>query len=152
MAWAAVGTMVAGTVMSAYSQIQQGRYQRQMYKQQAKMGEYESQVEQQRADLDIKRMKEETRKLKSRQRISYLKSGVQLSGSALDLLAETSIKAREDERLRQHEADIFKWRSRTKGMYLKSKGSQARYAGSLGGTATLMSGASKSYGAYKKWI
>lgn len=101
---AAVTIMAASTAVSALSAIQQGRYQRKVSQYNARVAENKKVAIQQKAELDVQRHRETVKRLKGSQRVAYASSGVDLSGSALDIISDTERRGLLDEKIIKYNA------------------------------------------------
>ncbi len=100
----ATAILVAGTAVTALSAFQQGRHLENVSKYNARVLENRKVAIQQKADLDIERHRDRVKRLKGRQRTAFLKSEVELSGSARDVITETDTKALLDEKIIRYNA------------------------------------------------
>lgn len=157
--WAVVGTVLSAvtTGISAISQYRQGQYEQSAAGYSAAQAGISAREQDElaadarkRGSLEIAQHREDVKRLKSQQEMSYLASGVQLQGSALDLLADTNVQARLDEDIIKYNVESeargyeSKARSyRSEAGLLKYQGRQAATGGKIKAASSLLSGASK---------
>ena len=118
--------MLLGTAATAYGQYQQGKMQQ-------RWAEYNAAVSKQEVALEKQRMRKERVKLLSAQRVGYAKAGVQLTGTPLEVMAETAKEIEHSMILREHRAAI------ETGLW-GYKGRAARQAGAWAAGTTLLTG------------
>lgn len=155
--WALVGTIVgyvgtaasvAGTVVSAWSSIEAG-------KQQQKAAEYNAAQqfilgiqEKARRELEARRHREQALRLLSRQKSLYLKAGVAMEGTPLEVIGQTAAEAEMDaliiEKTGQGE---YLERLAKMGMF-QEMGAGYEYAGYLKAGTTLLTGAASTFIGY----
>ena len=91
LVYMAIGAMVAGTAVAAYSSYQQGKAQEQAYEYNAQVAEANVQSQKTKAYLDENQQRNRIKRLMGTQRTLYAKAGVDLtSGSPLLVLADTA--------------------------------------------------------------
>lgn len=139
----AYGIMALGTGLSAWSYYQQGVFQKETMGMQAEQQKSEARAAKAQAEFDVERHREYVKRFKSTQKMSLLKAGVQLEGSALDLLADTEVQARLDE-------DIIRYNAETRAQKLEwgatmseVGGKQSKRAGTTQAFSTLLSSAGR---------
>ena len=150
---ALIGTALAG-VMSAVSSYQQGKnaermaeynaavaenqaqwdeyyaaQQAQSARQQAEWAEYNAYLAEQEAAVNKSKKERETERLISAQRARYGKSGVQLTGSPLEVIAETAIEGEYDALTLEYEGDVEAWNWRKKALTYESEATAAEIEG-----------------------
>jgi hypothetical protein len=86
----ALAATAIGGVTQAIGQIQQGRWQRQIAEQNAKREEAEAMARQQEAMAKAKAQRGENERRIERMRSKYLKGGVAMEGTPLEVLAESA--------------------------------------------------------------
>jgi len=154
MAWlAAVGTWVGahaatigmaasvvGTAISAFSSIQAGRQQKAASRYNAKMQMIQAERERSAKLLEERRHRQQSTRLLARQRSLYLKAGVALEGTPLEVIGQTAAES---------EIDAMIIRATGKGRYLdrltmagmlKKMGKEYETAGYLRAGSTLLTG------------
>ncbi len=131
----------------AYSGIQQGKQQKEMYEYNAVLAQRQAEEERAAAQYSADRQREQGETLKARQRLLYNVSGVSPAGTPSDFLADTARKLEMD-------AQAIEYGGQSKGTMLelqsnlmRMQGGAAKRAGwwnagsSLLGAATSISGA-----------
>lgn len=143
--------LAASTVFTAYSAVKQG--------QDAKnIADYNADMQRQAADMEVQRgateaaeHRQKVKQMISRQNAAFGASGVEGStGSAADVMTETAGMGELDALRIVNNAQRQAWGLESQAKITKYEGKQARTQGYLKGTATLLSGGSDAYFAYKK--
>jgi len=145
--WAAIAT-VAGTTMSAMSQIQQGKSTKQWSEYNAAIAERDALAAQQSAEYDAGEKRKETERLLGRQRALYGKAGVTLEGSPLLLMEETASQGELDALMIEREGKLKAGNYQSEAALSRMKGSSAQKAGYYGAGSSLLTGASSAMTAY----
>lgn len=141
---AATVAAVSGTALTAAGTIGQAQYQKAMYQQQAQEAGYRTTYARQRADYEAQKNATATDKLISAQRVSLLKSGVDLtSPSAVAILGDTRYQSELDEALIRHDAELEAWGYGAQGARSTAAAKQASTAGYIGAGSSLLSSAGK---------
>ena len=92
------------------------------------------------SEVDAQRYGEQAHKFKATQKLSYLKAGVELSGSPLDVLDETARTARENLSAIRAGGEARAFDAHLEGVDARMKGRSALIGGFLGGAKTGMQG------------
>lgn len=131
-------TIIAGitAVVSAAGAIQSGNAQK-------KMAEYNAQVAEAQGKYNAERQQDRARRLLAQGRVNIAKSGIQVSGSPLDVLTDNAMNAELDRLAILRSAD-------SKAAMSRMEGSAAQQAGYFGAATSLLSGAGRAYGLYAK--
>lgn len=136
---------VAGTMVGAYSQLQQGKYA-------AQLGKYEQNLANQRADQALAEGREKATRLRreNQQRMAAIRArmggrGVSISDSALDFLGESAriLETRVQDAWRYSTLDAT--RERQRGTVARWEGQQARSASGTRAFGTLLEGVGNTY-------
>jgi len=135
--------LIAGTAISAISSFQQGAYQRQVAKYNAKVSENRKVALQQKADLDVEAHRKAVQRLKGKQRVAYLSSGVDLSGTPLEVMSETERNALLDEKIIRYNARQEIAGTESEIALTLAEGDQAFKSGLIQSGTSLLSGAGK---------
>lgn len=124
----------ASTAMSAIGAIQAGQAQK-------KMANYNARIAEDTARYQAERQQDKVSRLMGAARVAVNKSGIAMSGSPLDVLADSAMQSELDHQaiLRQGAAQAAMDRY---------QGSQAARAGYFGAATALLSGAGKIAGAF----
>ena len=93
-----IGTVVqtVGTIASAYASWRSGELQKEAAKFNAQLALGQAFTERAKYQLEEKRHRERTRRLLARQKALYLKAGVTMEGTPLDVITETATEAERD--------------------------------------------------------
>ena len=135
MAIMALATTAIGTGFSVMSSMGAAKYN-------AEMAQREAVIARQKADYDIKVHREKVHRLKGKQKVSLLASGVRLSGSAIDLLADTEIQAFLDEEAIRYNAELVGWGKNAEAANYMHQGRTDALAQGVSGVASLLSSTS----------
>jgi hypothetical protein len=122
---AAAAAMVGGGVISAYGQLQQGHAARAAGEFNAKIAEQNAQLARQQAAEEERRFKSVFRRQMGDNRASIAKSGIQLDGSALDVLEDSSAQA-------QMDAANIKYNGELQAYKFEQEAAMQRYQGAMG--------------------
>ena len=90
------------------------------------------------AEADAERYSEQADQFKAKQKLSYLKSGVELSGSPLDILDETARTARENISAIRAGGDARAFDAEMQGVQARSQGRAALLGGIFGAGKTAL--------------
>ena len=148
LAAAALVTSIAGTAMSVYSQVEQGKSQNEWSQYNAAVAERDAVAAQQSAEYDASQKRKETEKLLGRQRALYGKAGVTLEGSPLLLMEETASEGELDALMIEREGKLKAGNYQSEAALSRMKGSSAQKAGYYGAGSSLLTGASSAMTAY----
>ncbi len=146
----AMWAMVISSVVSAAASYRQGQYQQAVGKANAKAQRQDAQALKDKAEFDIAQHRRDVGKFKSVQTMNLLKSGVTMSGSALDLLADTEVQARVDEDIIRYNAESGAAHLETGARMSRAEGTQGKRAGEMGAGSSLLSSAG-TYSRYKMY-
>lgn len=137
-----------GTVASAYASWRAGEQQAAAAKFNAELALGQAFTERAKHQLEEKRHRERTRRLLARQKSLYLKAGVTMEGTPLDVITETATEAERDAILIQASgAGAYLEGIASKAMW-SQYGKGAREAGYLRAGTTLLTGAGRGLAAY----
>lgn len=142
---ATTALLIAGTVISAISSIQQGAYQRKVANYNAKVLENEKVALQQKAELDVEKHRETVRRLKGSQRVATAASGIDFSGSPVDVLFDTEKRSLLDEKIIKYNAQQGIAGTESEIALTLAEGDQAYRTGLIDAGTTILSGAGKFY-------
>jgi hypothetical protein len=148
LAAAALVASVAGTAMSAYSEIQQGKEQQQWSEYNAAVAERDAASAKQSAEYEAGQKRKETQKLLGRQRALYGKAGVTLEGSPLLMMEETASEGEIDALMIEREGKLRAGSYQSEAALSRMKGSAAKRAGYYGAGSSLLTGAGSAMSAY----
>jgi len=148
LAAAALVTSIAGTAMSVYSQVEQGKSQNEWSQYNAAVAERDALAAQQSAEYDAGEKRKETERLLGRQRALYGKAGVTLEGSPLLLMEETASQGELDALMIEREGKLKAGNYQSEAALSRMKGSSAQKAGYYGAGSSLLTGASSAMTAY----
>lgn len=135
-------TALAAAV-SAGSAYRQGQYAEAVGEANAQADRQTAQTLKDKAEFDVQQHRRDVSKLKSSQTTSLLKSGVTLSGSALELLADTSVQARVDEDIIRYNTESGSSALETRARMSEAEGAQGKRAGEVGAVSSLLSSTGK---------
>jgi hypothetical protein len=125
---------VASAAMSAAGAIQAGQAQK-------KMAQYNARVAEDTARYQAERQQDKVQRLMGAARVAVNKSGIAMSGSPLDVLADSAMQSELD-----HQAILRQ--GKAQAAMDRYQGGQAARAGYFGAATALLSGASKAAGAF----
>lgn len=134
-------TAAAGTAVSAYGSIQQGKIANQAAKYNAKVAENAAIAERQAAEYDASRLLERNRRVFSSQRAAFAKSGVTLSGSASDVMYDSKIQGELDVMTRLYQGSSAANKFVAQSAISRYQGKSALAGGRTQAGATLLTGA-----------
>lgn len=148
LAATAATVAVAGTVLSAYSQYEQGQSQKEWSEYNAAIAERDAAASRQTAEYEATEKRKETQRLLGRQRALYGKAGVTLEGSPLLMMEETASEGEIDALMIEREGKLRSQHYRSEAALSKQKGRAAARAGYWGAGTTLLTGAGSAMSAY----
>jgi hypothetical protein len=145
MSKAVFAMMAAGTVVSAYSAYQQGKMERDLNEYNAQIAENNKILAEQKYALDLKEHQKRYRKLLGKQRVSYVKSGVAIEGSAIDVIEEGAIDSAWQAAIMKYNKDVIKAGYTASAQRSRFVGKAAYYTGKMNAAGSLLSGGSETY-------
>lgn len=107
----------------------------------AEVAEQRARVLRLEAEADAQRFAEQAQDFKARQKLAYLKSGVDLSGSPLDVLDESARVARENLSAMRARGEAEATDVEQQGLYARMQGRAALVGGIFGAAKTGIRGA-----------
>jgi len=148
IAVAGTAASLAGTAVSAWSSIQAGRERESAAKYNAQMEFVQGVKERAARQLQERRHREATQRLLSRQKSLYLKAGVTMEGTPLDVIGQTAAEAEIDAlMIRETGQAAYLERLGRMGMF-REMGAGYRRAGYWRAGTTLLTGAGSAMAAY----
>lgn len=146
----AVPLMVVATAISAVGAIQAADAQSDAASFNKKLAEQNVVVAEQQTQADLQQQRRSSTKALGDMRASFSASGVSWEGSALDVL-EDSVRQTELERQNiQYQGEMRKRGYMNDASLERARGQNARTAGYMSATSTMLSGGSKAYDTYNK--
>lgn len=145
MSWAAAA---AGTGMTMYGQIQEGKNQDAWARYNAKMAERDAKTAEQNAKYAAGQKRKETKRLLGRQRALYGKAGVTMEGSPLVVAQETVAEGEMDALMIERGYAIEAQRYRAEKALYRARGAAAKRAGYWAAGTTLLTSAGSMSGGY----
>jgi hypothetical protein len=125
MGWVtAVASVAAARQASAI-----GKYNQAIQNRNAQVAEQEAQAIQQRTELDLARFDQQFAQLQSETKVSTLKSGVELSGTALKILRSNAEQAEVEKDIIEYNSKIGQARAFEQANFARMQGSLARQQG-----------------------
>ena len=162
MATAALIVASAGTAMSAYGQYRQGQaqaqaqdYNAQVNRNNQQISEMNARQAEQAASYKENMQRDRAQRLAGAQEAKFAKSGVLMSGSPLDLMADQAMQSEMDALALRYEGDVNAWNARARGTQYGAQATldsfyagNSRTAGTWAAGSTLLSGAGNTMNAY----
>ncbi len=150
--WATVATYasIAAAGYGAYSTYQQGKYQQELYKQQAGLSIQEAEQIQEASRYEEAESRAEGRKLRARQFLQFAKGGV-VPGTGTPLLVaeETRTDIERDIQKQKYGYGLAEERKYFEADLYKKKGKAASRAGRWGAGTSLLTGAYRTASIYR---
>ena len=137
-----LAAVAVSTAVTAYGQYQQGKAQQQAYEYNAKVNEQNAKIAQDKAAYEADKQAQRMRRLNATQRPAYAASGVNLSGTALDLMEDSTTQGEMDRLAILYGGDVQAIQSRNEAELNRFQGKQAASAGTSAAFGTLLGGAS----------
>ena len=131
---------IIGGVVGAMGSIMAGQAQANANNAQAYAYERQAALERQQADFNANQQQEKAVKLISSERTSYLASGVALSGTPLDTLADTTRQSDMDVQAIRYNGEIKAQNFETQAAVFRTKAQSAQQAGFIGALSPLIKG------------
>ena len=139
----AQGLMLAGTGVTALGSIQQGNAAKQAANFNAQVANNNAIAARQNAAANAKRLEREARLRAGANIAASGASGVQVSGSVMDLLEDNAMEEELDRLTILHQGELQASGLESSATLLRAEGSAAQRAGFTGAAGTLLSGAGK---------
>lgn len=140
---AAAVAAAAASAATAYSTYRQGQTAEAIAENQAQQQRLNAIALRQKAEFEVEQQRARVRKFKGAQRFSLLASGVQLEGTALDILADTEVQARIDRDIIRHNAELAALGLEQQARISAFTGREAATAGKISAGSTLLASAGK---------
>ena len=122
--------IVAATSVAAARQASAtGKYNQAIQERNAQVAEQEAQAIQQRTELDLARFDQKFAQLQSETKVSALKSGVELSGTALKILRSNAEQAEVEKDMMEYNSKVGQVRAFEQANFARMQGSLARQQG-----------------------
>lgn len=133
----AMGAMIGGTALSAFSSIKGGAEQKKWY-------DYNAGVARENADFEATQLERKGEALKGQQRVMYAKAGVTNEGTPSSVMADTSLQLAKD-------VAAIRYKGAKLADIQEEMGQGAQEAGYWGAGSTILTGLGSSFGpkAYK---
>ena len=143
LATVALAITAIGAGVSTVAAIQQGAYQKKVSQYNAQVLENQKISIQQKAELDVQQHRENVKRLQGAQRTAYASSGIDLSGSAMDVMMDTERRGLLDEKIiKYNAAQGISGTEAEIGLTL-AEGQQAYKSGLIQAGSSLLEGAGK---------
>lgn len=136
----------AGTVASAWGSIQAGRIQEGTARMNARMEAQRAVEARAQAALEEYRHRKESRRLLSRQKSLFLKAGVRMEGTPLEVIGETAAEAELDALMIRKYGYVAAREAAQKRAIYRMGGRAARGAGYIRAGTTLLTGGAELIG------
>ena len=134
---AAIAGLAAGGI-SAYGQYQSGQQAEQAYNYNAQIARQEADLIKKGADLDEFRSRKQLRQVVGSQVAGYAASGVEFTGSPLDVIADTIANAELEIAISKFNAEMGARGKISEAGQMKRQGKQARTASQIQAASTLL--------------
>lgn len=148
LAIAAIATAVISAGVGAYSAIQAGKQAEAVGKYNAKIQKNNAISARNNANYEADRIRKRNRLIAGKQRAAYLKSGIDLSGSAEDVLLDSEIEGELDVAAAQYAGESSANASLGRAKLSEFEGRAAGRAGYVRAGASILSGASSGLSTY----
>jgi len=132
-----------GSTISALSQLQQARYQSNMADYNAQVAAQDARYKKDLSVIELSQHSDRVKRLKSKQQVGLLASGVTLEGSALDLLADTAAAGEFDAQLIEFEGETGVEQSLAESRIAQREAKFLRRSGPVRAAGSLLSSASR---------
>lgn len=135
----AMGLAVAGGGLAAYSQMREGKAAHQAAKYNAKVAEQNAKQAGEQASFDAEQIRRQRMILTGRQRAAAASSGLFLSGSFTDVIADSAVQGELEAMSRIYEGQVESWNYRAQAELEKSAGKNAATSARLQAYGTIIS-------------
>jgi hypothetical protein len=136
----AAATSIVGAGISAYGMYAQGQSQKKMADYNAKVQENAAIASRQSAEFEANRIRDRARRVQGAQTAAYSKSGLMLSGSAIDVAMDSSIESEMDVLTTLYKGKTSADADFADAAARRAAGSDAASLGMLSGAGTLLGG------------
>lgn len=140
--------VLGGSAISAYGQAEAGDYNAALAEQNAKVAGIQAQDALTRGTAEESRYRGQVSKLMGRQRAAIGSSGIEASGSALDILADTARTGELDALTIRNNAAREAWGYRVQAVNSRAQGKIDKFSSRVGALGTLLTGGAQAYGIY----
>jgi hypothetical protein len=140
---------VAGGMLNAAGAVNKGQAEQLSQYYQANIAEQNAVLTRQQSAEDERRARVMGRKMLGDARTAYASSGVQMEGSALDVLQESAANAELDALTIRYKGEVAARGYENEANFRRSAGNKAMDAGYLSAAGSLMAGAAGAYGKMK---
>lgn len=134
---------VAGMAMQAYGQYQEGQDAKKASEYNASISRQEAELARQSGALDAERQRKQTGKIVGTQKTQYGASGVELTGSPLDVMIETAAEGELDARIIEYNANVLAAKGMSQAAYDEKLAGIYERSGMMKAGSTLLTQGSK---------
>jgi hypothetical protein len=141
--WMVIGVIfsVISSIVGAISAVSAGESQKQAADYNAKVMEAQAQSERDAAKFEENRQREQAAKMRARQRVAYLASGVDLSeGTPLEVLGAQAGEMEMDALAIRYSGEVKAKQSESQAAIYRMQGRQAQKAGVINAGSSLLTG------------
>jgi len=146
MAGPAAILLGAGALLNAYGAYQQGVAARAAGEYNAKVAEQNAQIARETAAEEERRKRIETRRQLGQMRSARGASGIQLDGSALDVLQDSAATAELDALTIRHQGEVQAFGYESQARMARMEGEAGYQAGMIGAAGSLLNAGGQAYG------
>lgn len=151
LAVAGIVLAAAGAGVGAYSAIEQGKQAEAAGKYNAKVQRNNAVTARNQANFEADRIRKRNRLVAGKQRANYLKSGIDLSGSAEDVILDSAIEGELDVAAAQYAGASAAQSQVARARLSEYEGRAAGRAGYVRAGGAILSGASSAVGSYTSY-
>jgi hypothetical protein len=142
----AAAVSVAGAGLSAYGMYAQGQSQKKMADYNAKVAENSAIASRQQSEFEATRIRDRARRIQGSQVTAFSKSGLMLSGSAVDVANDSSIQSEIDALTTMYKGNMTGNSYQDEANATRWQGNEASSLGKIGAGATVLGGLSEGAG------
>ena len=129
MGWQTAVVSAVTSVAAAKQASAAGKYNQAIQNRNAEVAEQEAKAIQQRTELDLARFDQQFQQLQSETKVSVLKSGAELSGTALKILRSNAEQAEVEKNIMEYNSKIGQARAFEQANFARMQGNLARQQG-----------------------
>jgi hypothetical protein len=150
IALAGLAVSAIGAGVAAVGQIEQGKAADKAGKYNAQVAENNALAAQQQAEFDAGRLRKRQLILLGKQRANFAKSGVELSGSATDVMYDCALEGELDRLAVFYTGNVTAGNQRARAGLERMEGSNAKATGYLNAGGTILTGAGRTASGYNR--
>lgn len=144
----AIGLAAVSAGVGAYASVSAGQARSDAAKYNAAVAKNNARASQEQANFEANRIRDRNRRFAAKQRNAVLASGITLSGTSQDLIADSATQGELDVLSVLYTGDVASMNQKARAKLFGLEADDARRAGKIGAASSLLGGASSAASSY----